>query len=383
MAPIQQSTVLEQPYEVDVASIEHELALLWKRATESPEEETQAPVVRACTMNLVVLTEDVARLRAVEQLVGEVTLEHPARIFLIHAERAAARAQLDAWISARCAIPMPGEKQVCCEQITLHADGAETTKVPSIVASLLIPDIPTVLLWKGDFNAADPLLSGLSELVDRILIDTSEEPEPVALLRLWSAFVDRSGAAMIPGDLAWSHITPWRSALAQVFAPPEARVVLPKISSIAIAVTTSAQPVHTGVSQALLLVSWLADRLRWSVKTPVSGNAGRGYSARLAGPGGPIAISTTVRSVQGTSPGGIEEISITTVGDISIVIASGEERSCIRSTVVAPDGHRKESVLWARDRDEVSVVARELEVLQHDPVYGAAVHVLRNLLGGV
>jgi glucose-6-phosphate dehydrogenase assembly protein OpcA len=374
--------LLEQPRGVDVVAIERELAQLWKRATDDREDLDHGPVVRACTLNLVVVTEEAARLQAIEQLVGEVTLEHPARIFLIHAERDGAPPLLDAWISARCTIAVPGEKQVCCEQITIHAVGAEYTKLPSVVASLLVPDIPSVLLWKAKIVPKDPLLSALSELVDHLLIDSSEEAEPVQLLTSWADFSAANRDAVIPGDLAWSHLTPWRSALGQAFSPAETRMYLQEIATIDIVISTSTQPVHSGASQALLLVSWLAARLGWSIGKTAGGNTASGYTASFTATGGPISFSAAVRQTAGAGPGGIEEIMLRTRTGAVIGLTSSEERSCIRSTITARDGHRHDNVLWARDRDETSVVAQELEVLDRDPVYIAAMKILRSLLGG-
>src|SRR5512141_2788976 len=112
----QLTVLLEAPKEVSLAQLEQELTQLWKEA-ESGHGDSIRPVIRACTMNLIVVTEDEKGADALATMVGEVTLEHPARIFLVVLDRGAKEASLDAWISARCAIPEPGEEQVCCEQI--------------------------------------------------------------------------------------------------------------------------------------------------------------------------------------------------------------------------------------------------------------------------
>ena len=375
-----QSDTLERPREVDVGAIESEFMQLWKRATDDREGAEGGLAVRACTLNFVVVTEDAARLQAIEQLVGAVTLEHPGRIFLIHVKRGNVPDKLTAWISARCVVPVPGGKQVCCEQITLQATGREVSKLPSIVASLLVPDIPTILLWKGEVDAADPLLASLSELVDRLLIDSSEEPDAIRVLTSWVNLFSARGEDVLRGDLAWAHVTPWRAALAQTFSLQATRAYLDQIAGLQIAISTTSHPAHSGASQALLVISWLADRLHWSVSTRVGGSSAGGYEISLNAHGGPIACTVIPRPATIPGPGGIEEIRMTTRPGVVISWASGEERSCIRSTVTTPDGHRSEGALWARDRDEMSIVAQELEVLDRDPQYIAAIQVLRSLL---
>ena len=381
MSDIQQSTLLEEPRAIDVVAIERELTQLWKRATDESDD-ARAPVVRACALNLVVLTDDVARLRPVERLVGDVTLEHPARIFLIHADRSGQRPSLDAWISARCSVPVPGEKQVCCEQITLRGVGGECEKIPSVVASLLVPDVPSVLLWKAGIGDDGTLMPELAELVDRVLIDSSDEPEPVTLLLSWGAFVVSRHAQVLSGDLAWTHLTAWRSAMAQTFGPDETRLLLGEIGSVAVTVSTSTSPVHSGTSQAFLLLAWLSDRLHWSVVSGMSGDAVRGFSVSFSSASGTVAGSVRVGDAALPGPGGIEEMTLTTRSGVEISLASGEGRSCIRSEIRPPNGAATSGVLWARDRDETAVVAQELEILDRDPIYMAALDVLQILLGG-
>ncbi len=378
----QQSVLLAEPREVDVVAIERELTQLWNNATEIDDEGRRVPLLRACALNLVVLTEDVDRLRAVEELVADVTLEHPARIFLILANQANGRAELNASIAVRCALPVPGGKQVCCEQIGLQAAGPECRKIPSIVASLLVPDVPSVLLWKSGMHRADWLLPALAGLVDRVLIDSSEEPDPIPLLRAWEAFVASTAKQVLSGDLAWSHLTAWRSAMAQAFTSPDMRPLLDEIVSVDIMTSTSAEPVHGGVSQALLLLCWLADRLHWSAGPHLGGDTVRGITVPLTSAAGAMGCRIGVRPSTIPGPGGIEEVILGMRSGARVTLTSGEERSCIRSEIRVPGGTPKAGVLWVSDRDETTVVAQELEVLTRDPLYAGALDVLRVLLGG-
>jgi glucose-6-phosphate dehydrogenase assembly protein OpcA len=379
----QESILLDQPREVDVVSVERELTLLWKAAVEEGGSGEGVPVVRACSLNLVVVTEDPARLTAIEQLIGDVTVEHPARIFLILADPISTVALLDAWIAARCSLPAPGEKQVCCEQITLNARGPEVSKIPSVVASLLVPDIPTVLLWKAPIGQEDPVLGSLAEMADRVLIDSSEDPEPLKLLRSMRTSVVARQSNVLCGDLAWSHITPWRSALAQAFKPEQTRQFLSSISSVDIGVSSSTHPPHNGTSQALLLLGWLASRLGWSVLQPAESGPSGSLTALFGN--GRAMITTTVipRTVPLEGPGGLEEVRIGLSDIAELLLVSGDNRSSIHTRLIRGTEPGHESIQWVRDRDEASVIARELEGLDRDELYESAGGVLTLLLGTV
>ena len=228
MATDQQTQLLAAPKEVDVVAIERELVTLWKdaRVTDGQTSGNAAdspPVVRACALNFIVVTEDEKEIDALAEMAGEVTLEHPARIFLVVANRRHGTPRLDAWISARCSLPVPGGKQICCEQINLVAEGTEAKKIPSIVTSLLVSDVPSVLLWKGSIDVNDSIVQSLGDVVDRILIDSSEDLVPVPGLHTWRSFIEKRNAHTTFGDLAWTHLTAWRSVVANAFNPPEIR----------------------------------------------------------------------------------------------------------------------------------------------------------------
>jgi glucose-6-phosphate dehydrogenase assembly protein OpcA len=377
---IQESIPLDQPREVDVVSIERELALLWKAATEDGGNGEGVPVVRACSLNLIVVTEDQARLAAIEQLIGDVTVEHPARIFLIQADRTSTTALLDAWIAARCTLPVPGEKQVCCEQITLNARGPEVAKIPSVVASLLVPDIPTVLLWKAPVGPDDAVLRSLADMADRVLIDSSEDSEPLKLLRSMRTSAGARLANVLCGDLAWSHITAWRSALAQAFKPEQTRKFLSSISSIEIGVSSSTNPPHNGTSQALLLLGWLSSRLGWSVLEPVRSGPNDSLGALFWHGGRKITATVIPWTGKLQGPGGLEEVRIALSAVAELLLSSGDDRSSIHTRLMRGTKLGHESIQWVRDRDEASVVARELEVLDRDELYESASEALAILL---
>ena len=79
MTPDQQTQLLGEPKEVDVIAIERELVTLWKDASEGGNGDgSYAPVMRACSLNFIVVTEEEHEIDELANMAGDVTLEHPA-----------------------------------------------------------------------------------------------------------------------------------------------------------------------------------------------------------------------------------------------------------------------------------------------------------------
>ena len=376
----QQTELLSPPREVDVIAIERELTQLWKDATDESGESSSRPVTRACALNFIVITEDARELEALGDLAGDVTLEHPARIFLIAANRRSGTPDLDAWISARCSLPVPGGRQVCCEQINLLASGAEANKIPSIVTSLLVPDVPGVLLWKARVNVRDHILQSLAHVVDRILIDTSEDPSPEAGLLAWREFMHNRSLHVMYGDLAWTHLTAWRSVVAGSFNPPDMRARLSQVSSVTVTYSSTSAPQHSGLSQSLLFVAWLASKLAWSILKPFERDAIGRYSAKLRLGEQAINIQIIPASPRTNHPGAIEEITIGIGGDRTLSFESTEHRHCIRFSAKNPDASSDHMLTALSDKSEAELVAEELEVVKRDQGYERVLNTLAGLL---
>lgn len=380
IATDQQTQLLAEPKEVDVVTIERELTKLWKEASTGVSDSNSAPVVRACSLNFIVVTEDEKEVDELADMVGEVTLEHPARIFLIAANRRSGAPKLDAWISARCSLPVPGGKQVCCEQINLIAHGTEANKIPSIVTSLLVSDVPSVLLWKARVDTLDGVLHSLSQVVDRILIDSSENASPEASLIAWRAFIGKRSAHTTFGDLAWTHLTAWRSVVANAFNPPDMRQQLSRVDAVTIEYSTTTSPKHSGLSQALLLASWLAEKLKWQPLQKFSQNGISTYTAKLRYDEQAINIRILPVAARKNFPGRIESLAIHAGAGMSLKFVATEHHDCVLVSR-QHDGNSSEEMLTVlSDKSEALLVAQELEVVTRDAGYEAVLKTLTELL---
>ena len=166
---------------------------------------------------------------------------HPSRTILLLAEPDADDG-LDAEVSIEC-FTLPGlERLVSTEVVRLRLRGGRVRAPASIVEPLLLHDLPAFLRWRGlpDFDGDS--FGQLVDVVDRLIVDSTEWPGlPVPYRRL-GEFFERAAVS----DIAWARTERWRRQLATAW---------PGVASVRrIRVTGTA-------AQAHLLAGWLRSRL--------------------------------------------------------------------------------------------------------------------------
>ncbi len=167
---------------------------------------------------------------------------HPSRAILLFPRPDSPRDALDADVDLRCFAAGGGSGSVCFEVIEIHLLGARAAAPGSVVAPLLISDLPVFVRWRGEPPFGEPELEQLVALTDRLIVDCIEWPDPEATLaRLPELFEDTAVS-----DIAWARTEPWRIALADLW--PE----IAEISTLRVAGPSA---------EALLLVGWLRTRL--------------------------------------------------------------------------------------------------------------------------
>jgi hypothetical protein len=151
---------------------------------------------------------------------------------------------LDAQVALRC-FPA-GADHVCTEVVELHLRGLRAEAPASIVAPLLLPDLPVFLRWRGQPDCPSSELDQLVEVADRLIVDSTEWPDlPEAYARFAGVF-PRTAAS----DIAWARTGRWRSLLASLW-PEIARVERIRVRGTA--------------AQAHLLAGWLRSRLEQEI----------------------------------------------------------------------------------------------------------------------
>jgi Glucose-6-phosphate dehydrogenase subunit C-terminal domain/Glucose-6-phosphate dehydrogenase subunit N-terminal domain len=238
---------------IDVGAIEPELRAMWRAATPAardPADQTAPPapdhrpaVLRACRTNFVVLGNP-----DLPGYVEEVTLRHPARLITVGPDSRSVGG-LGAHVGALCHW-RTGGGLVCSERIAIGVGAGAEARVASVVRSLAVGDLAIVL--HGETAAIAAYASaGLLAAVDRLILDSSGTD-----LATWLRIADAMPAAADAiTELAWLRLRPFRTAVARAIVRTGFRKTLARLEAVDVA--------HAGdPTSALLLGSWIADRLR-------------------------------------------------------------------------------------------------------------------------
>jgi glucose-6-phosphate dehydrogenase assembly protein OpcA len=257
-------------------------------------------------LTLVVETDEAAQYDAM-RAANEAGREHPSRVLGVITRRPKAESRLDAEI--RVGEGTPGET------VLLRMYGPLGQHADSVIAPLLVPDVPVVTWWPGEPPGV-PSQSPLGALAQRRVTDVASEDESQHLL----ATLARSYK---PGDtdFAWTRLTSWRTLLAATFDVPHPPVRRAEVMA------------EAGNPSGDILTAWLSVRLGIPVRRSVS-----------AGPG-----ITDVRFE-------------TEHGQIGISRPDG------RTATLSRSGEPDRRVALHR-RDQAELLAEELRRLEPDDVY--------------
>ncbi|HWN82703.1 MAG TPA: OpcA/G6PD domain-containing protein, partial [Candidatus Udaeobacter sp.] len=164
---------------------------------------------------------------------------------------------------------------VCSERIAIEVGAGAEARVASVIRSLAVGDLAVVM--HGSTAAIDRYVpAGLLAAVDRLILDSSGTD-----LATWLRIADAMpGAADSITELAWLRLRPFRTAVARAIVRSGFRKTLARLEAVDVA--------HTGdPTSALLLGSWIADRLRMGRPRRARPRPGVG-SPEVGGGGGEI-----------------------------------------------------------------------------------------------
>ncbi len=237
-----------------IARVEKELRDLWEAP--APGEPMKS---RVCTMNLVVVTSSQEISQRYLPIVDEVSQAIPSRAILVTMTPDAAEASLEGHATAICAV----DNRTCSERVTLFASGAACARVGSAVEALMVPELPTTLIWLGRVHVDDPIFREIATDAQRVVLDT-DYTSLTSLLSLskWA----REGRSKIAiADLAWTRIGVWQEMCARFFDDPNMRPLAQHVDSLRL-VQMSPAGERLGAEPGLFL-GWIATRLGWRIET--------------------------------------------------------------------------------------------------------------------
>jgi glucose-6-phosphate dehydrogenase assembly protein OpcA len=175
-----------------------------------------------------------------EDVLAGLAERHPSRSIVLVPDAGAGDA-LEASVEVET-FPAGEGRQIAVETIRLRLCGSRAAAPASIVQPLLLPDLPVFLRWRGLPPFGETQFEQLVDVVDRLIVDSTEWPglpEPYA--RFAEVF-DR----VVVSDIAWARTSRWRPQLASLW---------PGIGGVKRIKVTGTR------AQACLLAGWLRSRL--------------------------------------------------------------------------------------------------------------------------
>jgi glucose-6-phosphate dehydrogenase assembly protein OpcA len=198
-------------------------------------------------LTLIIVTDEALQYDAI-RAANQAAREHPCRILAVIARRPKADSRLDAEI--RVGEASPGET------IVLRMYGPLGQHADSVVAPLLVPDVPVVTWWP-DAAPEIPAKHPLGGLAQRRVTDSAASDDP-------GEMIASLAAAYQPGDtdFGWTRATPWRSLLAATLDQAHPDITAGEIAA------------EQDNPTADLIAAWLSRRLRIPVARTNSGGPG-------------------------------------------------------------------------------------------------------------
>jgi glucose-6-phosphate dehydrogenase assembly protein OpcA len=175
---------------------------------------------------------------------------HPSRTILLLPRPDEDRDELDAEVDLRCFASKGAGQAVCFEVIEIHLYGERAHHPGTVVAPLLIADLPVFLRWRGDPPFGSSELEELTAEADRLVVDSAEWRDPAGCLERFAELFGRVAVS----DIAWARGEQWRFALADRW-PGAAGIETLKVVG--------------PEADALLLAGWLRSRLGRDVELEV------------------------------------------------------------------------------------------------------------------
>ncbi len=180
-------------------------------------------------------------VEAAEDVLAGLAERHPSRtivLFPLPDEEDGLEASVDV-----DAYSVGDGREVCTETIRLRLNGARASVPASVVQPLFLPDLPVFMRWRGRPPFGEGHFDGLIDVIDRLIVDSTEWPHLPAAYASLAALFDR----VTVSDIAWARTSRWRQQLASMWP------AIGDVQRIKVVGTEA---------QARLLAGWLSSRLR-------------------------------------------------------------------------------------------------------------------------
>ncbi len=241
-----------------IADIEPGLGRLWTQLNQDINSEDFAVIMRACMSNLIIYCDTPIEVQNIDHEIAAIVDDHPARVIMLTDNGSPGSGTIEAGIQLYYT-ELDHGWQVCAERIDITAPANMKDRLPSVVRSLLIGDLPTTFWWASQRT---PSMSGevflrLAELANQVIYDNVGWVNPAQGVATMTRWVEAQQNTQIVHNLAWRRFTNWRKLISQVLDPQAAPSALDNLHTIEVSHGPHALPT------VWLLMGWLSDRLNW------------------------------------------------------------------------------------------------------------------------
>jgi glucose-6-phosphate dehydrogenase assembly protein OpcA len=363
---------------IDVAGLERQLISLWKQASE---DEGVGGVIRASMLNLIIYVPSAVKSSELSDAIIEITAAHPCRAILILSDRGAGEDSISAQVTSHCTIPNSSQKQVCCEEVAITAAGAMVDEAPSVVAPLLLSDLPVYLWWRAVPQLNDRVFKWLVDISDRVIIDSASFADPRGDLINLAAFLKDKPRWTAFTDLNWARLTAWRALIAGFYDVSAYRPLMEQISKVVIEYSPCSEDTESIAPRALLLGGWLASRLGWKIDPRARATAEGSTTYELQAGGRAVTIEFAETRRPQIEPGHLAFVALTSAASPSSTFNVRRSGDGTRIETKVNVETRIQRVLSYESCGESALISRELEFSGHDRVFEQAAMAAREFLG--
>jgi glucose-6-phosphate dehydrogenase assembly protein OpcA len=349
-----------------VAEIEAGLSAMWRSAAEASG--GKQVVTRASALTLLIYVDSQEAGREVSNLIADVTRQNPCRAVVMVMDPQGSPKGLMATVSAHCHMPAEGEKQICSEQITLHACGETGPELVSVVLPLTVSGLPIYLWWRAENFAMPPYFDQITRVTERLIVDSARFSATRADLKSLAAWSDKHSSRIRLSDLNWARATPWREVMAQSFDSPERRPYLQRIQEVRIEYEMESARLSTQRAQSLLLAAWLATRLGWEFQRAESRGENKPRALFFRSNGREVKVERALRKVEGGGSGVCFSFAMVADG-ARFSYSRGTDGKVVQTLAEVPGSPPIGRTVRIEVGDEVEILNDELMLSGRDHIY--------------
>ncbi len=243
------------------AQIEKQLDALWESLS-APKEGTKNRVMRACLFNLILVTDKNSRAEYIHGIAKRVIEKFPSRVLFVTIDRESKEDLLRTGVS----VLSPGDIQsdIACDYIECDVTSISAVRVPFVLLSHLLPDLPVYLLWAEDPIMDNPLAYQLEKFTTKLIFDSESTNNLPLFAKNLLHHLEISKAEI--ADLNWARTESWRSLLLATFHSEERVAELHDARQVKIVYNVKPTDYfcHTRI-QSIYVQAWLALQLGWKL----------------------------------------------------------------------------------------------------------------------